>query len=82
MKCFCENPVKCFCDNYGLKTIIRKPACSKYSENLICINLMLTNVPSEKRLSDFHLMTLIVTRKGYQKFQSGIIGLESRVKVI
>ena len=40
-----ENHMKCFCDNYGLKTLIRKLTCYKNSENPTCIDLMLTNVP-------------------------------------
>ena len=37
--------MRCFYDNYGLKTLIRKPKCYKNTENLTCIDLMLTNVP-------------------------------------
>ena len=40
-----ENHMKCFCDNYDLKTLIRKSTCYKNFENLTCIDLMLTNVP-------------------------------------
>ena len=77
--------MKCFCDNYGLKTLIRKPTCFRNTENPICINLMLTKVPRsfqstyviETDLSDFHLMTLTVVRKEYQKFQSRIISYRS-----
>ena len=74
--------MKCFCDNYGLKTLIRKLTCYKNSENPTCIDLMLTNVPHcwwsscviETGLPDFHLMTLTVMKKEYRKFQSRIIG--------
>lgn len=67
--------MKCFCGNYGLKTLIRKPTCYKSFENPTCIDLILTNVPHsfqsscaiETGLSDFHLMTLIVIRKEYRK---------------
>ena len=39
-----ENHIKCFYNNYDLKT--RKPSCYKNSESPICcIDLMLTNVP-------------------------------------
>ena len=77
--------MKCFCDNYGLKALIRKPTCYKNSENSTGIDLMLTNVPRsfqstcviETGLSDFHLMTLTVMRKEYRKFQSRIISYRS-----
>ena len=38
-----ENHMKCFCDIYGLETLIKKPTCYKNSENPTCIELMLTN---------------------------------------
>ena len=80
-----ENHMKCFCDNYGLKTLIRKPTWYKSFENPTCIDLMLTNVPRsflrtcviETALSDFHLITLTVMRKEYRKFQSRIFSYRS-----
>ena len=69
--------MKCFCDNYGLKSLIRKGTCYKDSENPTCIYLMLTNVLSsyqstcvtEPGLPDFYLMTSTVMRKEYRKIQ-------------
>ena len=68
-----ENHMNCFCDNYGLKTLIRKPTCYKNSENLTCIHLILLTVSrgfqstcvTETVLSDFHLRTFTVMRKEY-----------------
>ena len=65
--------MKWFCDNYDLKTLIRKPTCYKSSEKPTCVDLMLTNVPrsfqstcmKEAGLSNFHLLTLTVMRKEY-----------------
>ena len=61
-----EHQVKSFCENYGLKSLIRQPTCYKNPSNPVCIDLNLTNVPRsfqstcavETGLSDFHLMTL------------------------
>ena len=77
--------MKCFCDNYDLKTLIRKLTCYNNSGNPTCVDLMLKNVlcsfPStcviETGLSDFHLMTLTVMRKEYPKVQSRIISYRS-----
>ena len=53
--------------------------------NPVCIDLILTNVPRsfqstyvvEAGLSDFHLMTLTVMRKGFKKYQPKIINYRS-----
>ena len=63
-----EKHIKCFCDNYNLKSLIKQPTCYKNADNPTCIDLMLTNTPRsfqstcvlETGLSDFHLMTLAV----------------------
>ena len=55
-----------FCDTYDLKCLIKEPKCYKNSENLSCIDLILTNNAKcfqsscvvETGLSDFHRMTL------------------------
>ena len=73
-----------FCENYGLKNLIRQPTCYKNTSNPVCIALILTNVPCsfqstsvEPGLSDFHLMTLTVMRKSFQKYQPKIINHRS-----
>ena len=76
-----EHDMKSFCKNYGLKNLIREPTCYKNPSKPACIDLILTNVLRcfqrtcvlETGLSDFHLMTLIVMRKSFKKFQSKII---------
>ena len=65
--------MKCFCDNYNLKSLIKQPTCYKNSDNPTCIGLMLTIAPPsfqstsllETGLSNFHLMTLAAMRKIY-----------------
>ena len=79
-------PYEVFCDNYGVKTLVRKLTCHKNSENLTCIDLMLTDVPRsfqstcviETGLSDFHSIILTVMRKECRKFQSRIISYRSQ----
>ena len=36
---------KSFCENYGLKNLIRQLTCYKNPRNTTCIDLILTNVP-------------------------------------
>ena len=80
-----EHHMKPFCKNYGLKNLIRHPTCYKNPSNLVCIDLILTNVPRsfqstcvvETGLSDFHLMTLTVMRKSFKKYQPKIINYRS-----
>ena len=67
--------MKCFCDNYNLKSSIRHTTCCKNSDKSTCIDLLLTNAPRsfqstcvlETGLSDFHLMTVTVMRKSVKK---------------
>ena len=40
-----ENHMKCSSEDYGLKTLERRPTCYKSSKNPNCIELMLPNVP-------------------------------------
>ena len=76
-----EKHVKCFCDNYNLKSLIKQPTCYKNPDNPTCVDQLLTNAPLsfqstcvlETRLSDFHLMTLTVMRKSFKKLQPRII---------
>ena len=42
-----KQQIKAYCDNYGLKSLIRQPACYKGSSNLTYINLILTNAPQK-----------------------------------
>ena len=37
--------MKSFCDNYSLKSLIRKPICYENFEKPTCIDLILTNMP-------------------------------------
>ena len=68
--------MKFFCENYGLKILIKQPTCYKNPSNPTCIDLILTNVPQsfqsifviETGPSDFEMMTLTVIRKGSKKF--------------
>ena len=70
-----------FFKNYGLKNLIRQPTCYKNPSNLACIGLILTNVPGsfqstcvvDTGISDFHLMSQTVIRKGFKKCQPKII---------
>ena len=39
-----EHHMKFFCENYGLKNLIRQPTCYKNPSNPACIDLILTNV--------------------------------------
>ena len=80
-----EHHMKSFCENYGLKNLIRQPTCYKNPSNPVCIDLILTNVPRsfqstcvvETGLSNFHLMTLTVMRKRFKKYQPKIINYRS-----
>ena len=80
-----EHHMKSFCENYGLKNLIRETACYKNLSNPVCIDLILTDIPRsfestcvvETGLSDFHLMTLTVMRKSFKKHQHKIINYRS-----
>ena len=84
-----EHLMKTFCENCGLKNLIRQPACYKNPSNTVCIDLILTNVPRnfqstcvvETGLSDFHLMTLIALRKPFKKYQPKAIDYRSNKNV-
>ena len=77
--------MKSFCENYGLKNLIRQPTCYKNPGNPVCVDLILTNVPRsfqsicvvETGLSNFHLMTLTVMRKSFKKYQPKMINYRS-----
>ena len=82
---FDEHHMKSFCENYGLKNLIRQPTCYNNPSNPVCIDLILTNVSHcfqstcvvETGLSDFHLMTLTVMRKSFKKYQPKAINYRS-----
>ena len=75
-----EKYMKCFCDNYNLKSLTKQPTRYKNPDNATCIDLLLTNAPRgfpntcvlKTGLSDFHLMTLHVMRKSFKKLQPRI----------
>ena len=75
-----EKHIKCFCDNYNFKSLIKQPTCYKNPDNPTFIDLMLTNAVRnfqstcalETGLSDFHLMTVAVMRKSFKKLQPRI----------
>ena len=70
-----EQQMQSFYDNYSLKSLIRQPTCCKNFEKPTCIDLILTNMPHcfqskcviETGLSNFHLMSLTIIRKSFQK---------------
>ena len=80
-----EDYIQSFCENYGLKNLIRQPTCYKNLSNPSCTDLILTNVPRsfqstsvvETGLSGIHLMTLTVMRKSLKKHQPKTISYRS-----
>ena len=80
-----EQQIKAFCDNYGLKNLIRQPTCNKNPSNPTCIDLILTNASQklqsacvrETGLSDFHLMTVTVMRNIFKKLKPRTINYRS-----
>ena len=80
--------MKPFCENYGLKNLIRQPTCYKNPSHPVRIDLILTNVPRsfqstfvvETGVSDFHLMNLTVMTKSFRTNQSKIINYRSYKK--
>ena len=80
-----EQQIKDFCDNYGLKSLIRQPTCYKSPSNPTCIDLILTNAPQkfqntcvlETGLSDFDLMTVTVMRKIFKNLKPRTINYRS-----
>ena len=70
-----------FCNSYSLTSLIKYPTCYKNPSHPKCIGLTLTNVlrsfqttcVMKTGLSDFHSMTLSVTRKNLKKLKPGVI---------
>ena len=80
-----EANMKSFCENYNLKSLIKQPTCYKNPNKPTCIDLILTNVPRmfqstcvlETGLSDFHLMTVTVMKKTFEKMHPRVINYRS-----
>ena len=80
-----EHHMKCFCEKFDLKNLIRQPTCNKNPSNPACIDLILTNVRCnfqsicviKTKLSDFYFMTLTVIRKSFKKYQPKTINYRS-----
>ena len=76
-----ESSMKEFCEIYNLKNLIKTPTCYKNLNHPSCIDLCLTNCPSsfcsscvvETGLSDFHKMTLIVTKTHFERLKPRIL---------
>ena len=77
--------MKTFCETYNLQNLIKQPTCYKNPSRPTSIDLILTNAPLnfqstcaiETGLSDFHLTTLTVIKKSFNKFQPRIINYRS-----
>ena len=76
-----NNAISSFCDAFDLVNLIREPTCYKNPEKPSCIDLILTNKPHsfqnsgviETGLSDFHRMTVTITKMTFQKLKPRII---------
>ena len=70
-----------FCVSYNLKNLLNQPSCFKNLENLTRIDHILTNHAKifhlssvyETGLSDFHILTLTVSKVFHVKHESKII---------
>ena len=69
--------MKCFCNNFNVKSLIKQPTCHKNLDNPTFVDLLLTNAPTsfqstcalEIGLSDSYLMTLAVIIKNSKNLQ-------------
>ena len=76
-----NNAISSFCDAFDLVNLIRELTCYKNPEKPSCIDLILTNKPHsfqnsgviETGLSDFHKMTVTITKMTFQKLKPRII---------
>ena len=74
-------PIKIFCSNYNLTSMINMPTCYKNPDKPTCIDLILTNCPGsfqnscviETGLSDFHKMIVTVMKTSYWKMETRVI---------
>ena len=75
------NAISSFCDAFDLVSPIREPTCYKNPEKPSCIDLILTNKPHsfqnsgviETGLSDFHRMTVTITKMTFLKLKPRIV---------
>ena len=73
--------MKSFCETYNRKGLIKHPTCYKNSSKPTCFDLVLTNVPRmfqstcviDTGLPVFHLMTVTVMRKTFNKIRPRVI---------
>ena len=80
-----ETHMNSFCETYNVPNLIKQPTCYKNLDNPTCVDLILTNdsrtfwstCAIETGLSDFHLMTLTITRKTFKKQRPRIISYRS-----
>ena len=69
--------MKLFCETYDLSSLIKVPTCYRNPEKPSCIDLILTNQTKnfqnsfvvETGLSDFHKMTVTVTKTTFEKLK-------------
>ena len=64
--CVGEKHMKCFCDNYNLKSLIKQPACYKNLDNPTCVDLMLTNA-SQSFQSTFFFFFFLYEYRTYKQ---------------
>ena len=74
-----EHHMKSFCENYGLKNLIRQPTYYKNPSNPVCIDLILINVPRSFQNTCVVEtgLSLIVMRKSFKINQPKIINYRS-----
>ena len=80
-----EANMESYCENYDLKSLIKQPTRYKNPNKPTSIDLILTNVPRifqytcvlETGLSDFHLMTVTVMKKTFEKMHPRVINYRS-----
>ena len=76
-----NNVISSFCDAFDLANLVKKPTCYKNPEKSSCIDLILSIKPQsfqnsgviEAGLSDFHRITVTVTKMTFQKLKPRII---------
>ena len=76
-----DSAISIFRDTYDLKSLIKEPTCHKNPNKPFCIDHILTNKPQsfqhscviETGLSDFHKMTVTVTKKFFEKLQPRVV---------
>ena len=73
--------MKNFCENYNLRSLLKKPTCFKNLENPSCIDLIFTKKPRsfiktgviETRLSDYHQLVTTVMKMHFPRSKPSII---------